>query len=547
MKRIALLALLLAASAVVKPAAGGETEVRVEEIPRGWVTRLAYPLRLTVANGGGGELRTLVRTRGWNITRNAGLPGGASAVFETTVFGQRGGSVSWSYGGMGDEERFTHANVGWNYVEGRNPALTCVDSYLFRELEGIEGGGEETAPLVLQLGREQLPRRWQSYVGMVSNLLMEPRAVESLDREQREALSRWVLWLGGSLWLAGKGAGDALRTLELELPEAPDERIGEIERYRLFNGWVSLLAEPDAAAIAAHPAPERRVDPFVAYYPNREFLASTEWMHDSLGGVSVGFIIGSLLVLAVILGPATYLYVRRRKSMLLFYLITPIVACVGSAGIIVGSALVEGFGVRYNQCAVLVRRDGSNDAMMFDLRGVRAGYAIPTLRFPAESIVLPVDEPSPANAYAVDLTDGVALTGGWLKPRFPTGYLAATPVVSRMNVEVRREGDRAYAVNGLGFTLESVVARMPDGRYGWAANVPPGERAPLRIENDDYRLRQLRNEYERVSGERAAFSNVILAARAAGLPYQDDGGLDGRLVRGDFYYLVAGGNGGGAK
>lgn len=542
MTRTTLLALLLIAAAAAPAPAGTDVEVRVEEIPRGWVTRLAYPLRLSVANGPGGELRTAVTTRGWSITHDASLPAGPRAILETTVVGQRNGSVSWSYAGLDGREGFSYANVGWQYIDGRNPVVTCVDSYLFRELES-EREARSAELLVLQMGRDELPRRWQSYIGMVSNLLVEPRVVATLDREQREALSRWVLWLGGSLWLVGKGADEALRALELDLPAMPPERVGSAERHRLFNGFVTTMAESDAAGIVENAAPGRRTEPFAAYYANRDFSASTDWLFESLDGVSVAFIIGSLLLLTVILGPANYLYVRRKKSMLLFYVITPVVACAGTAAIIVGSSLVEGLGARYNQCAVLVRRAGGNDAMLFDLRAVRTGYSVPSLAFPADAFAVPLEEPTPGDSYAMDLTGGLALRGGWLKPRFASGYLTAVPVVSRMNVEIQSEGERHQVVNGLGFTLETVVARLPDGRFGWAAGVPPGERATLTVENGDHRLRQIQNEYERAFGDRVGFQNVTLAARAAGLPYLDDGGLHGRLLHGDYYYLAAGGPG----
>ncbi len=53
------------------------------------------------------------------------------------------------------------------------------------------------------------------------------------------------------------------------------------------------------------------------------------------------------------------------------------------------------------------------------------------------------------------------------------------PVISRMNVEVRREGDEYFAVNNLGFSLYKVVVRLPDGGYAQAETIVSGGQARL--------------------------------------------------------------------
>lgn len=546
MRRAPLAAALVLCLSVAASAADGP-EVRLEEIPRGWVTRMAYPVRMTVHNSPGGDLNVSIVSSGTTLRHRARLPAGPAAHFETTSFGRRGGLLTWSFAGLADSERFSHATVGWGYINGENPVLTCVDSYLFRELESLKeaaGGGKA---MIMQMGRELLPRRWQSYAGLVAELVFEPRTIQQLDREQREALTRWIFWMGGHVWLVGGGAEEALAALAPEASGTPDRVADGIARHRLLNGRVSVMEAADVAAILEHTSPEGRPDPFEAYYPTRQFHADTEWLFESLGGVSVAFIVVSLVLLTLILGPVNYLYVRRRGNLLLFYLITPIVACLGALGIIFGSAAVEGLGARYNRLAVLVRRAGTNDAMLFDLRGVRPGYSVPVLRFPSDTLAMPTAEVERTDSYETDLTDGVVLSGGWLRPRFPTGLVTATPVVSRLNVEVEMDGGSAFVVNGLGFRLETVATRLPDGGYGHADDVPPGGRAPLRRENNDYRLRQLQQRYERVAGDRTAFSGVSMAAVASGLPYLEDGGLGGRMINGEFLYLVAGDAKGGEK
>ena len=517
--------------------AGDEMEVRVEPSPQAWVSQHAMPVRLSVWRGHGGNLHTVTSSTGWRVTANSTLPPGSPVYYETSSVMQYGGVASWNYEGLIGSERIDRPSYGYRHISGERAVIGCINGYLLRELEGIDKADKPEDLLIRTLDAEQLPRRWQSYAGLMAVLVMDTQTASSLDRERREALSRWVRWMGGN-------ADAAAAALELALPKKPSSSAGKVDSYRLLNGYVHVQADPDALALANYSYADR-IDPFSPYYLQSDTDMATDWLLETLQGVSVGFIVISLIILGIILGPVNYLYVRQKGNFLLFYLITPIIAALGAVAIIFGSMAVEGLGSRYNQAAVLVRNGDTDEAMLYDLRGVRVGFTTPTLRFPGDSLLLPLESPQINDEMVMDMSDGVTLVSGWLKPRFSTGYLAALPVVARMNVEVGGEGEDYYVENGLGFALERVVARLPGGVYGWVEGVPPGGRASLRLERTDLRFRQLQNEYERVFGERTAFSGVNLVARAAGLPYQDDGGLGGSRLTGE-YYFVSAGNGGGA-
>lgn len=529
----------------LRAAMAGEPPVRVEDVSGGWMSCFAAPVTLTALPGRGGVLRTTVASPGWRVQMSATIPpdGSNAATVETTLLSRQSSTLSWSFAGESGSQRVAMSYFDWSYVDGNAVRLACVDGFMYADVEGMDAAVKPENISARTLPGEQLPRRWQSYAGFIGMPVLDGRAARQLSRERRLALGRWIAWLGGRVWLVGDGTA---RELDLELPAAPEEETDGVKRYRMLNGTIYVQAAADAQVLAKHANDIPQRDPLQPYYRGRYSYGGNTpgWILESLGGVSVIFIIVCLVVLGLVLGPLNYWYVRRRNNPLLFYLITPVVACLGTAAIVFGSMAVEGLGCRYNQMAVLVRRGSGTEAMMFDLRGVRSGFSTLALAFPADTLALPADFDEDADELVLDVTDGVTLVSGWLKPRFATGYLTARPVVSRMNVEVQEQGAEYYAVNGLGFALERVAAKLPDGGIGWADNVPAGGRALLRRERSDHRLTQLQSAAARFFGDDPVFFGASLVARAAGLPYQDDGGLGGWRNTGEYFYVTAGDAGG---
>lgn len=533
------------------PARTGEEtpEVSVRNPPQAWYAPAYFPVILDVRSRWGGELAVTASSGyGWApaaVTRRTTIPPGASTRVELTV-PDSAVEVNYRVGGATDTEYVRYPYQASAYMEDGYPApLACVNSYLLRELELLDNAEKKPRTIHLSLPQDDMPGRWQSYIGLYSMLVMNPREISGFRREQREAIARWVRWFGGRIWLAGDGAAEAAAELGLPLDTSPksDPAAAGVRRHQIGNGFVYVQPEADALELAKNlPASNQIVNPAVPYFRVSHSSSETPgiWLLDSLAGVSTNIIIVSLLVLGLVMGPVNFWFIHRRKNSLLFFITTPLIALAGTVAIIGGTFLEEGLGSGYNQYALLTKDSVSGDCMLFDMRGVRSGFFVPTPRFSADSVVLPITYRGDTGETATDLSDGVTLAAGWLKPRFPSGFMAARPVIGRMGLSVEREGGDWYAVNDIGYQVSEVAALFPDGAYGWTENLAPGERKKFRSIADDERLLSLYQGVRRLTDDRPAFRGVTLVARCEGLPYLEEGGMDSRRLSGEYYYAVVG-------
>lgn len=522
-----------------------DLEASVRDYPRAWVARGLYPVTVDVRSESGRPIRVMMSSR-WSVMfRNATLPPRTATRFEFTSL-ERYSRVSVSSAGTEMNDSSVAPFFDYGYINGSYPApLACLNSYLLRELELLDPADKPANINHNALTLDELPGRWQSYVGFVGILLLSPGEASSIRSGQREAIALWVRWFGGRVWLAGPGAAEAARTLGLDLSAAPpyDMGEGEVLRHSIGNGYVYVQPEADAAVLAAHLPSEQMVNPLSPYLMREhEYTYGPTWLFDTLAGLSTNLVIGCLLALGLIMGPLNYWFIRRRKNSLLFFVTTPLIAIVGTVVIFLGAYAEEGVGGVENRFAVLVRGDGTNDAMVFDAHGVRSGFFVPTPRFSDDSLVLPVQ--NERDELQTDLTDGVRLVSGWLKPRFPTGFVAIRPVVSRMNVSVTEENGVLTAVNDIGFAVSSMAAIDAEGAVHVAENITPGGRKPMRkLSEDDgeIAMSDLLLAVKKLTDGAEIFKGVTLIARCDGLPYLDVEGLSATLLDGEYYYVVAGG------
>ncbi len=554
MRKIFILMAALAFSAATA-AAAEDPEIVVREPTQAWISRHAAPLYIDIRSRRGGRLRVEMDFRAqaeYAVTREVDMPPESSLRLEFSVPVGASGRIRCLTGGRVVEKTVGTPSFNTYFLGGdKRPPLVSINGFLYRDLEGLRNsmtGGDEL--VVHTLGMDELPARWQSYAGFMGVLLLEAREARTLGPERREALARWVRWLGGRVWLAGPGADDAAR--ELGFDDAVAESRDGIARRSVANGQVWTQSAPDADRLLNRLPAVQPNDPLAGYYWEGNGYAYNRpdpggWLLYSLAGASTNLIVVALIVLGAVMGPLNYLYIRRRKNPLLFFVTTPLIAIAGTGVVFAASFLAEGGAGGYNQCAVLIRAGTGGDAMLFDGKGVRSGFYPASPRLSAETLVLPVGRAAEDAKYSVEIGDGVRLAGGWLRPRFATGYLAATPVVSRMNIDVEERGGEYYAVNGLGFEVESLVVRLPGGWYGLAENIQPGVEARLSRGKDDMRVGALESMARHLFGGGDAFPRIDLIARCSGLPYLEDGGLGASRLSGEYYYcrLSSDGPGGG--
>lgn len=530
--------------------AGQDPEVSVREMPRAWSTQSSIPYYIDVRSRRGGEIRITAISEGFGkntVYKTVSVPPNASLRLEMTAPDGQYSTVSCEGSGLSVREHLSHPGFDGRNLSGVYPSpLLCVNSFLLRELELLDPADTLDDMSSANMVLDEMPTRWQSYSGMVGVLVMEAREAKLLKPAQREALTIWVRWLGGRLWLGGSDAEATAKELGFDLSRFPKKSSRGVTRYQVLNGVVCIQPRPDAAELVANLPSGVNQNPLEAYYHYKSYYdestAAGNWLLESFAGISTNVIIGALIVLGVAMGPLNYWFIRRRKKMLLFFVTTPVIACLGTVCIIVASLLSEGIGGSYAQFAVLARDEAGEDAMLYDLRGVKSGFSAPQPRFSEDSLVFPIRGGGygERRELTTDLTDGVRLVGGWLLPRFPCGFGVVRPAVGRMGVDVEMEDGRPFVVNNLGFNVKRVAARLADGSVVWAEAVAPGARAALNQDASGLRLQQLDERLRLLADNKKAFSDACLIAECDGLPYLDDGGVSASRVKGEYYFCLVG-------
>lgn len=547
-RRAGLICCLLFIASIGLRAEDADPEIIVREAPQAWNSIGYYPVTIDMRSQRGAEVDvTITRDRGWGrniLTRRVAIPSNSSLRAEMT-FPSPFFRVSYHSGEINDQRSLGFRSDHRNYLEDGYPApLACLNSFMLRELELLDATLKPPGTIHSSLSLDEVPGRWQSYVGLASMLVANARETASLRPEQREAITIWVRWFGGRIWLVGEDAATAAANmgLSVNVPEGRNEDGAGVRRFPLGNGNVYLQQEANAATLVENLPKTGIINPLMGYF----FLDYSDsetpgmWLLESLAGVSTNIIIVTLVILGLVMGPVNYFFIRSRRNSLLFFVTTPLIAIFGAIAIIGGAFFGEGMASGYNQFALLARNSVTGDSMLFDMRGVRAGFFAPSPRFSSDSLVVPITRRGETSEHVTDVSDGVTLTAGWLKPRFPSGFLVMRPVISRMGLSLEQEAGEWYIVNDMGYHVSQVAARRPDGEYGWAEDVAPGERKILRSDEDDSRLRGLYQRLKRLTDERPAFLGVTLVAQCEGLPYIEEGGMDSRKLSGEYYYALVG-------
>ena len=534
MRRLPLLLFCLAAT--VLPVAAGETEVLLQRPSDAWVTYYATPLFAEV-NSGGGDLHLSVDLDSWRIDRTFSVDDGGRKRFETFFPGRASGKFSWEMNGQSDQI-YAHASGHRNEnYDTDNRYIACVNGLLLRELEEYRNDNSIANVTMQNISSEDLPGLWQSYAGFACALILDASEADRLRPDQKTALARWVNWFGGRLWLVGENGPATADAMGLSAKEDRD-RYG-VRRREFSSGAVYFMSKPDPGACMDAVRQSEYRDLLRYYYNTRNsYRYRNDELFDDPERLSLGYVITCLVLLGLILGPVNYFYVKKKKSPLLFYVITPLAAGLGSLAIIGGSVLLEGGG-NGKQVAALIRPAGGGEALFLDLRVVRSGFFTPTLRYPADTLLLPYVTGSD-DKFTLDIGTGVVAGGDWLKPRFVTGYISARPVTSRMNLDLKREGDKWMVENNLGHAVQWVSVSIPDGPDLYAENIAPGDRAELRRNTARLSHESLCEDAGASLSIPLSPERVLLIAGVAGLPYQDDGGLGTAMDTVGCYYILGG-------
>ncbi|MCD8349783.1 MAG: hypothetical protein LUC93_04140 [Planctomycetaceae bacterium] len=499
------------------PARSPAGEVVIRTAPTAWVSRLGSPVFIDVRDGTG-ELTLEMRGSPIHTRDRFTLTGRASETIETTLFTRSSARMEWSFGGDSNSRYVSIATTG---PEGN---FICVNGALYRELSAAVPSEYQ----VHNYPGDTLPGLWQSYAGLMAVIVIDDRDARSLSLGQREALRHWVTWSAGIVWIVGGDGSEIVREWGWQLGPSPLPNLST-----MGMGTVGISAEPDTTHIidSVYPTEDDILfDLLGGHYPSTGNGFS---LTDGLGGISTVYIVVCLVVLGLVLGPVNYWLAKRWGSMLIFFALTPLAAVIGSAAIVGGTLASEGGGMG-NEVSTLFWY--GDDGMLLSTYGVRPGLFPPRLAFPTETLLMPEGGYN-AEDLVIDRAGGLHPREGLLRPRLPAVYGTARPLKGRMRVALT---DAGTVENTLGYDLEWVV--VSEGKTGWARNVPAGATVTLetsRVPEDISDGVRSIPAHDRFNGYQA------VVAKAAGLPYLDDGGLGMRRGLTSYYFVGLGSAGDG--
>lgn len=425
-----------------------------------------------------------------------------------------------------------------------NDSIFTVNAYRYPELAKhlAEHRRAGSATEVVSIMAPKLPQLWQSYAGLQGVILLNAEDTGSLNDRQKTALSQWVRWGGGRLWLIGENATAvtaAVSEFGLSTAGMMQRKNGGISRYFCLTGELWLKTDLDFSKWT-----DCTIDDMTGIVPamttNTTQFTSCNALLEGLGQISAFTINTILIVMGIFLGPLNYLYIRRTKSLLLFYITTPLLALLGSLAVFGYSAFNEGWGAKYRETVLMMHETGTDRAAIYQAQGIYSGLSSPTMTFSEDALLAPFRKTGGGTQpFSSDLTKGIRLTGGWITPRTPSGILSVTPVTTHMGIEVSQDGERYYALNTLTHAVRSLSLQVGGGKNLMARGIKPGERKLLVADGNGKVLSDLRGRVVQHFGNQS-YSDLRLVAECDGLPYQEQTGLGGEKLSGTYFYAASG-------
>jgi hypothetical protein len=606
MRRGALaLAGLLAVLAAPSPALGGTAEDRKLGIEITWTEDWSgalgvyEPIQLTILNKKKKHTLSIAASEESFLSYGMGSSKGVSTIdvalplgetrvelpvlradasyfnVSVAVDGRSNGNLSFS-GGSGP-------------VDGTVPTVLVIGRG-YESGESSLAGAIEAMDDLDALHTEQLPpgstsRFWQSYAGIPAIVAIRTVDAMQLGADQRTALSRWVRFGGGTLWLHGEDHEGALASLGLFAGSV--RRTGELVELGCMCGTVLLTRDLETLAddwfaaiqdsitvsggVITGPSvsiPEYERVMTVAYDALARaalFDGKARWMLSNdytyttgpyrhsghVGAVRhhldrlldglhdvprVGYILISFL-LAFLIGPLNLVILRLKRRLALFYVTAPLIAGLGMAALLAYTILDEGLVLKRKTTSVMLHDPATGKAAVYQAHATFGGLTSRSKPvYPVETVVVPfmVDDASTSmTSFVTDWTSAQRLSSGWVASRKVRGVLTATPAKVRMSMSLSVDGKVVSVTNGLTSAAKVVAARIDPGDgsdpgYYIARDVKPG--ATVRMKPSEQVVDVPLLYVDRM--------DWTIAAQMEGLPHLEDESLGGDVLRERFYYVA---------
>ena len=358
------------------------------------------------------------------------------------------------------------------------PAITAVPS------TRTTRPGAPGQPLDFLLPPDRLPDSWLGFTSLRA-VMVGPQEWQELDDARKRALLAWTA-CGGDLFVVDGDAGAILPAGELAPGAAPDRVrayfFGRIHPLRSESVGAAGIADLLSAATPLQDAnwalPANRATDW-GVIAARGFRLPIP----GVGGVPARSYLFILLLFSVLIGPANYWLLWRRRRQVLLVLTTPLIS-IAFIVLLAGYVMAgEGFGVRARAVTFTMLDQVRKEAATRATASLYAAGMAPWggLRFARDDAVFTLgpDGTGSRETQVLDLSEAQRFAAGALDARSPTNleFIGFRPARERLEFG-STAGGRAV-VNGLGTTLRALVYRTGDTVYSLTGPVLPGNRAVL--------------------------------------------------------------------
>jgi hypothetical protein len=347
---------------------------------------------------------------------------------------------------------------------------------------GVRGtGGRPQLDFILDPVR--LPTNWLSFTSLAA-VVIGPKEWEQLDPTQKGALLTWtacggsLMFVDGNLKMLRPGIGEDVTSASgasyflghISFPTAADITAGGLEAtLSLVN---SQVKEP-ALALPANRSPNW------GQIKERGFQLPIP----GVNGVPARAYFWILIFFTVLIWPANYLFLFRRRQQTFLVLTVPLISGLFVAVLAVYAIAGEGFGVRGRAVTfTMLDQIGKEAATRASISLYAAGMTpAGGLRFSRDVAVMPVgtDGQGSREPEMINLTEAQQFSSGIIRARVPANIeeLAFRPARERLSFT--SDGGHISVLNGLGVKITSLYYRDKGNLYTLNEPLQAGEKRAL--------------------------------------------------------------------
>ena len=391
----------------------------------------------------------------------------------------------------------------------------------------------------------RLPVNWTGFTS-VRAVALGKTEWDQLSEPQKAALSTWVA-CGGDLILVDGQLSDILPSIPGDSLTGPDRTVGRHFFGRVHAltsatletaGLPDVLAAVEAAADRTWSLPANAASDWGSIQARGFRLAIP-----GIDGAPARVYLGILVLFSLLIGPASFWYLWRRKQRALIVLTAPIISLVFILVLATYTVAGEGFGVHGRAATFTILDEGSKQAATRAAVSLYAAGMAPSggLNFGRDVAVFLIG-PSGSGSrerMSLDLSESQRYASGELQARSPTNVEQVLFRPARERLTFTREANGYSVLNGLDATLIHLQYREGETRYTLDGPLAPGARQTLKPGTlDPARVvpaaLSIGRKFEDVIQQQPPDSYIAVLDRS---PFWEPG-VDGLMERGSFHLVL---------